>query len=228
MMMSVHRLTVIAIVIAACSCSESLRAQSPEPDPARFANNIEEFVVWDSKNFFPTDAMLFVGSSSIRGWATANAFPGKPIINRGFGGSEFSDILYYYDKVIEPYAAKQVFLYEGDNDIASGKTPERVFADYQLLVSRFQADFPESDMVFISIKPSKARWNLWPPMAKANQLIREYAANHEHLHYADLASSLLDDEGKPKDVFVEDGLHLNEQGYALWREALAPYVGGTN
>jgi len=227
-MNSVHRLAITTIAVVACCCGESIRAQAPDPDPARFAEQIEAFAVWDSKNFFPPNGILFVGSSSIRGWATASAFPGLPIINRGFGGSEFSDLLYYYDEVVKPFAAKQVFLYEGDNDIAGGKPPERVFSDDKQFLSRFHADFPQSDLVFISIKPSKARWSLWPAMAEANQLIREYAANHDYLHYADLASPLLNDEGKPKDVFVEDGLHLNEKGYALWREALAPYLDGAN
>ena len=68
-------------------------ADSPDPDPERFAKDIKTFAVWDSKNTFPENAILFVGSSSVRYWSTATAFPDRPIINRGFGGSEISDVI---------------------------------------------------------------------------------------------------------------------------------------
>ncbi|MBT8422561.1 MAG: hypothetical protein KJP03_05545 [Gammaproteobacteria bacterium] len=165
-----------------------------------------------------------IGSSSIRMWATADAFPGKPVINRGFGGSELSDVLHYYEQIVAPYAPARVFLYAGDNDIGNGKTAQQVLADYEEFSARLRLDFPDTELVFISIKPSRYRWELWPVMADANQLIAAYSATHANRRYADLATPLLDDAGEPGDVFIADGLHLNETGYALWREALAPYL----
>jgi lysophospholipase L1-like esterase len=214
-----------AVLLAALAFfSQSVGADAPDPDPERFAASIEAFVEWDGKNSFPVDANLFVGSSSVRRWSTANAFPGKPIINRGFGGSELSDVIHFYEQVIRPYAPRRIFLYAGDNDIGRGKSAEQVFADYLELAGLVQADFSDTRLVFISIKPSTQRWARWPVMVEANRLVREHAAKHPGLEYADLATPLLDDDGQPKDVFVEDGLHLNEEGYRLWREALAPFL----
>ena len=201
-----------------------VRADAPDPDPGRFAKSIENFVAWDSKNSFPGQSILFVGSSSIRMWPTATAFPGKPIINRGFGGADISDVIHFYDKVIRPYVPNKIFLYAGDNDIGRGKTATQVFEDYKELALKVRGDFPDTELIFISIKPSKARWAKWPTMAEANQLIREHADRHKKLGYADLATPLLDDDGNPRDVFVDDGLHLNEYGYALWQGALAPHL----
>ncbi|MGI9232240.1 MAG: SGNH/GDSL hydrolase family protein [Woeseiaceae bacterium] len=213
-----------AFFVATFSLSQAVGAESPDPDPGRFAKSIETFVAWDSKNSFAEHGILFVGSSSVRLWPTAMAFPGKPVINRGFGGSELSDVIHYYEQVIKPYSPSKIFLYVGDNDIAGGKTAEQVFEDYKELVELLRADLPDSRLVFISIKPSKDRWEKWPIMADANSMVYEYAARHPKLAYADLATPLLDDNAEPKDVFVDDGLHLNEEGYRLWQEALAPFL----
>jgi lysophospholipase L1-like esterase len=211
-------------LIAAITVYQGAGAEAPDPDPARFAEAIETFVTWDSKNSFPRDGVLFVGSSSIRFWPTARAFPGKPIINRGFGGSELSDVIHFYEQVVKPYSPGKIFLYAGDNDIAHGKSAEQVFEDYREFVALVQADFPRSELIFISVKPSKARWDKWRDMRETNLMVQEFAAAHENLGYADLASPLLGVDGKPKDVFVEDGLHLNEEGYRLWQKALAPFL----
>ena len=200
------------------------QADVPDPDPLRFKESIDTFVAWDSKNTFPENAYLFVGSSSIRFWPTANAFPEKTIINRGFGGSELSDVVFFYDQVIKPYAPGKIFLYGGDNDIAHGKGAQQVFEDFLELVVMVQKDFPGTELIFISIKPSKQRWAKWPTMTDANRLVREYARENPSLEYADLATPLLDTNDSPGDFYVEDGLHLNEAGYALWRKALAPYL----
>lgn len=199
-------------------------AQVPDPSPARFATEIHAFANWDAKNSFPADAILFVGSSSIRLWATASAFPKHTIINRGFGGSHISDVNYYYDQVVKPYAAATIVLYAGDNDIAYGKTPERVLADFKRFVGRVQAGSGQTRILFLSIKPSVARWHHWPAMAEANRLIEDYVTDQPNLTYIDLASPLLDDRGQPKDVYVYDKLHLNEYGYRLWNESLAPFL----
>lgn len=199
-------------------------ADKPDPDPARFDQEIAAFKAWDSKNAFPEHALLFVGSSSIRFWRTAEAFPGKPVINRGFGGSEISDVIHFYDRVIKPYAATKIFFYAGDNDIADGKNPQQVFEDYRELAARVRADFPDTELIFLSIKPSEARWKKWPIMAAANKLIREYTETDPKLGYADVASVLLGDDGLPKDVYVMDGLHLNDDGYRLWQQVIAPLL----
>ena len=214
----------IALCLAASSFSLSVNAEAPDPDPGRFNGSIETFAIWDNKNSFPEDAILFVGSSSVRLWSTAMAFPGKPIINRGFGGSELSDVIHFYDQVVRRYSPRKILLYAGDNDIGNGKSADQVFEDYKELVALVKADLPESELIFISIKPSKLRWEKWPVMVDVNRMVRDYAAKNPNLDYADLATPLLDNHGKPKDVFAVDGLHLNEDGYLLWEEALAPFL----
>src|SRR5690625_5705320 len=132
-----------------------LTAQTVEdPDPLRFEKQIEEFRQWDLRNATPDSPVLFVGSSSIRLWRTASAFPDYPVINRGFGGSHLSDVLYYYDDLFGPYEPAVVVFYEGDNDVASGKPADQVLEDYNELISRLLSDHPDTQFIYLPIKPS--------------------------------------------------------------------------
>jgi lysophospholipase L1-like esterase len=135
-----------------------------------------------------------------------------------------SDVVYFYEAVIKKYTPGKIVLYAGDNDIANGKTALQVFEDYRELVDLLRVDLPDTELIFISIKPSKNRWAKWPVMAEANALVREYASSHAGLTYADLATPLLNIDGETGNVYLEDGLHLNKEGYRLWRAVLAPYL----
>lgn len=203
---------------------QTANAQSVEdPDPLRFEEEINRFEEFDSKNSFPEDAILFVGSSSIRMWKTAEAFPEMPVINRGFGGSHFSDLQYYYDELVLPYDPSVVVLYEGDNDVASGKSNDQVFEDYLEFTDRLSSDFPDARLVFVPIKPSSSRWDKWPQMKEANQRIKEHMSENDQFYYVDLASPLLGSNGTPDDsLFLNDLLHLNADGYAKWNAAIRP------
>ena len=166
---------------------------------------------------------MFVGSSSIRMWPTAVAFPQKVIINRGFGGAEFPDIFYYYERVIAKYAPAKILLYVGDNDVSRGKSADAVFAHYLKLVDWIQRDLPDTELHFISVKPSPARWQYWSVMGEVNRRVAAHAAGDPKLGYIDLASSLLID-GEPGPFYIFDGIHLNAAGYEGWRKVLAPII----
>ncbi|MBN1362511.1 MAG: hypothetical protein JW993_18080 [Sedimentisphaerales bacterium] len=130
------------------------------PDPNRFAGEIEAFAQWDSKNAIPADPILFVGSSSIRLWKTHESFPELPIVNRGFGGAHISDVVHFADRIVLPYAPRLIVFYAGDNDVAAGKSASRVLCDYRRFVELVHAKLPETRIIFISIKPSSSRWSL--------------------------------------------------------------------
>lgn len=194
-----------------------------DPDPERFSQEIQQFVAWDAKNSFPADAILFVGSSSIRFWETHQAFPGYPVINRGFGGSHISDVQFYYDQVIGKYAPSVIVFYAGDNDIAAGKAVTQVVGDYQEITNHILQDFPEVKFVYVPIKPSSSRWDYWPKMKETNKRIKAYNQGNDRLFYVDLATPLLNSDRQPKDkLFRDDLLHLNESGYKVWNQILRP------
>lgn len=216
------------VLSVALAPAQEVPAQDRESGPpaARWESAIAEFETWDAKNSVPADAVLFVGSSSIRLWKTNEDFPDRPIINRGFGGAHISDVNYFADRIVLPYAPKVIVFYAGDNDIADRKTPQRVFDDYRAFVGLVHDKLPQTRIVFLPIKPSPKRWELWAPMREANSLIREHSQGDARLFYADVATPMLAADGTPRqELFVEDGLHLNGEGYRLWTQVVAPVLG---
>jgi len=187
--------------------------------------NIQAFELWDSKNSYPDDAVLFVGSSSIVMWKTRDYFPELKVINRGFGGSQIAEVNYFAERIVFPYKPKAIVFYAGDNDIAKGKTAQRVFEDYKKFVEATAKNIPRTPIIFIGIKASRSRWKLWGEMKEANMLIKNFSAGKENLFYFDSATPLLGDDGRPKpELFKADQLHLSKEGYKLWTEQLRPII----
>jgi lysophospholipase L1-like esterase len=186
---------------------------------------IQAFEEWDRKNSFPSDAVLFVGSSSIRMWSTRECFGQFDVINRGFGGSQISDVNYFTERIVLRYEPKVIVFYVGDNDIAAGKSALRVFEDYKKFTELVHGKLPETRIIFISIKPSQSRWSVWPVMNEANILIKDFSEKDGRLFYLDAATPLLTEDGKPnRALFLNDNLHLNSKGYELWTKLLKPVI----
>jgi len=190
---------------------------------SRWEKDIAAFEEWDARNTFPAGAVLFVGSSSIRMWQTQKSFPDLPVINRGFGGSQVSDVNQFAERIVLKYSPRLIVFYAGDNDIAAGKSPGQVLADYRAFVGLVHRTLPRTPIIYMAIKPSRSRWTLWPRMEKANSLIRDYSAGDTRLFFVDGASPLLGEDGRPDDKFyLDDKLHLSAEGYKVWTELLDP------
>ncbi len=107
----------------------------------------------------PSGAILFIGSSSTRLWKTlAQDFPDHKVINRGFGGSQIADSVNYADRIVIPCKPRLIVLQAGGNDIAAGKSPERVLSDFKAFVEKVRARLPETRIAFLSIHPAPVRW----------------------------------------------------------------------
>lgn len=217
-------LLIVVFVLGVFGAPRILRAQ--DPDPTRFAEQIEAYQEADREAPPPEGGVLFVGSSSIRMWSNLDEdFPEVTAINRGFGGSQFSDLLYYLEELVLTYRPRQIFVYEGDNDVAAGKSPEEIYEDYRTFVRRVRTELPDAQIGFIAIKPSPSRWELAPKMRAANRLIRRHTLWRADLEYVDVFTPMLASDGRPRpEIFQADELHMNRAGYRLWRGLLAPYV----
>lgn len=174
----------------------------------------------------PPGAIVFTGSSSIRMWSSlAEDMAPLPVLNRGFGGSHIAHVNHYAKRIVLPYAPGAVVLYAGDNDLAAGsdKTPESVLEDFRRFVGIVHAAQPAAPVYFLAIKPSILRWDRWPVMREANARIAAFAARTAGVEYLDVATPMLGDDGEPRpELFVVDGLHLSEEGYALWTRIVKP------
>ena len=139
--------------------------------------------------------------------------------------SQIADSVRHFDRLVVPHRPRSIFFYAGDNDIAAGKTPEEVAADFASFTDLVQSHFPETKVWFIAIKPSLARWQMWPAMEDANRQIAEICKSDPRLEYIDVATPTLGADGKPlPGIFVDDGLHLNDVGYQIWADVIEPLL----
>ena len=194
-----------------------------------FKNEIDAFQKLDEISMPSPGGIVFAGSSSFRMWKNINTtFPDYPIINRGFGGSSLPDVIYYAQETILKYNPKQIFIYCGENDIAgnSAVTADTVLQRFQKLFSIIRTKLnKKTEVVYVSIKPSVSRWHLEKTFVESNKLIKDFLSNEKHTKFLDVHTSMLSADGNVmKDIFIEDNLHMNSKGYAIWTSIIQPLL----
>jgi lysophospholipase L1-like esterase len=194
-------------------------------DPTRFQKEIDAIKINDT-TYKNKTVILFTGSSTIRMWKSLNIdFENKPVVNHGFGGSEMSDLLYYADDLILSYQPSQIFIYEGDNDISSGKTTQQIIASADSLLKKIRLKMPQVPVYFISAKPSKARWQLHKKYIDFNSGLKSFVSKKKNVYFVDLWKPMIDSNGIVfQDIFIEDGLHMNAKGYGIWKKEIGKYL----
>ena len=222
-----HRMRMVLVVSVIPCIAWSAVGDEPAKPPAAdpWEPAIKSFEDQDRKSPPATEAIVFVGSSSIRMWKLDTSFPKHVCLNRGFGGSQLGDAARYADRIVIPYKPRVVVLYGGDNDLNAGKSPESVFANYRAFRDKVRAALPETKIVFVSIKPSPSRWKLREKALEANRLIRAEIEQGKGLVYIDVWMPMLGDDGMPRaELFLKDQLHMNETGYAIWNKLVEPHL----
>lgn len=212
----------------------SLHAQSL-PDPERFEDAIRRFETMDGENPPPAGAIVLTGSSSIARWndQAAAALAPLTVIPRGFGGSVMNDVLHYLDRVAIAYRPRAILIYEGDNDtgVSNPVPTETILDQLRQIIDRVHADLPETRVYVLAVKPSILRWNVWPLAQEVSAGYSEIADDDPLVYYVDVATPLLNADGNLRpELYVDDGLHLNELGNSIWgasiRDALMPVEAG--
>lgn len=226
-MVQANRLILAAACLLAAASATVAFARTPAAATAdRWEETLAGFAAADLKNAPEPGAVLFVGSSSIRLWdGLEEQFEDARVLKRGFGGSRLTDCVKHLDRLVVNYRPRVVLLYAGDNDLAEGGSPEDVLARVQAFAEGVHGRLPETRIMFISIKPSPARRALLHKARAANDLVRAYADLHPLVDYVDVFTPMLAADGSPRtELFRKDELHLNDQGYALWRKIIRPLV----
>lgn len=218
------RIIVLKFIFFLLWLSPNLHAQETAP----FYSDIQSIKKEDSLHVPAPHAILFVGSSSFTKWTDVqDYFPGYKIINHGFGGSSLPDVIRYADDIIFPYNPKQIVIYCGENDLAASDTvtANRVFSRFTRLFDLIRNKMSQVPVAFISLKPSPSRVHLMSKMTNANIMIRDFLKNQKNTAFIDVYSKMLNADGSPmKDIFLEDNLHMNAKGYAIWKKIIEPYL----
>ena len=221
-------LYLLLFFLAACNEIRKEETSIPEaPPPPLFWNDIQNFKKQDSVSFPPRNAILLIGSSSFTKWTDVqDYFPGYTIVNRGFGGSTLLDEIFYVNDIVFPYQPKQIIIYCGENDLASSDTVSAA-----MVLDRFKQlfqmirDKTEAPISYISMKPSPSRRHLFPKMREGNQLIKDFLTTQKNTAFIDVHQKMLDSTGEPMpEIFLDDSLHMNAKGYAIWKKEMDPYM----
>ena len=193
-----------------------------------FWQDIQNFKTLDQETPPPSNSILLVGSSSFTKWQdVSNYFPGKTIINRGFGGSRLTDLNFYSEDLLSPYQPKQIIVYCGENDFADdAELKSDVVVDrFKTFYTKIRAKFTNIQVDFISIKYSPSREKLWPQMKQANKKIAKFMKKEKNADFIDITKVMNDTNGNiRKELFVEDMLHMTPEGYKLWTKVMKPYM----
>lgn len=193
----------------------------------KWEKEISAFEASDQTNPPTKGALLFIGSSTIRFWTTLQQdFPNVKVINRGFGGSEIVDATHFAERIIFPYEPSKVFLRAGGNDLWAKKSPEEVFGDFKDFVAKVHGKLPKTEIVFISLSPSIARWTQADKEKAVNTMVQEFVKQNPGLKYLETYPLPLGKDGQPRpELFRTDKLHFNAEGYKLLADYVRPFVG---
>lgn len=204
-----------------------LSCQFCRHDKPRFQDDVQTIKKYDQIYAPPVNPILFIGSSSIRKWDDLErTFSNFVVMNRGIGGAVVNDIIYYLNDIVFPYGPRQIVIYVGDNDLPSETTtPDSILNRTKRLLKAIRIKLPETPLVYISIKPSPAREKLIGKAKEANSLIRDFIKTEKNVAFVDVFSLMISPEGKSRpELFVNDMLHMNLKGYAIWRDAIKPFL----
>ncbi len=217
------KLVFITALVLSSLLSIKLSAQQKHA----FWQEIQTIKSFDQLYAPPVNPILFIGSSSIRKWDDLpGVFPGRAVLNRGFGGAATNDVLFYSEDLIFPYKPRQIVLYVGENDLVEPNVnADSVFARFKNLYSVIRTKLPAVSLVYISIKPSPVRAQYLPVARQANLLISQFLKADPHAVFVDVFSPMLNREGRPRpELFGADMLHMNSAGYVIWQKAVEPYL----
>ena len=203
-------------------------SKSRSEDPTVWEADIAALEARTAGMFAPGEAVVFIGSSSIRLWQTlAEDMAPIPVLRHGFGGAKLGDAVHYAERLVNAYTPRAVVVFVGSNDVKpeAAKTPQAILGSYQSFVEVVRADDPDLPIFFIGITPSPLRWSVWPIAREANALIEGWILEDPNHFYIDTSVGLLGTDGRPKrDHYVQDGLHLSAKGYAVWTGLVRPLL----
>ena len=209
-------LVAVLLVVGFVSTATAQRASGP----ARWADAIDAFDADAASR--PKGAIVLTGSSSFARWRTMEEdLAPLTVVPRGFGGSTMADVLHYVDRLVEPYAPRAVVIYEGDNDTNNGVAPMKIAGELKQIIAKIHAISADTRVYVLSVKPSLARVGVWDKAQETTEFYQQIAASDDRLHFIDVATPFLKADGTVMDdVFVDDGLHLNDKGNAIWAAAI--------
>lgn len=193
-------------------------------DAKRFQSQVDA-ILKRSEKYDKEDLVIFTGSSSIRRWESLQStFPGYNVVNHGFGGSKMVDLLFYIDELILRHDPVKLFIYEGDNDTNARMSPTEIIHIASEVLEQVRSKYPTIPIYFLAAKPSIKRWPLREKYRAFNKKLENWTKEHENTYFIDVWTPMVENGDVKRDLFIEDGVHLNSAGYQVWSDVIGPLV----
>jgi lysophospholipase L1-like esterase len=224
----------MAIILAsmfftALAARADAQAALPAAAPARnrFEPNVRRYEEADKQSMPPAGAILLVGDSQFFRWKTASEdLAGYTVINRGIDSFQTSDLNFFFDRLVTPYQPRMIILHVGGNDVHTGKTTTQILTDYKTFIGKARKILPAVPILISSTTPGPARFDEADQRKQLNQALKDYAASEKNIQFVDLWDAMLSPDGKPReDIWVEDRIHPNHEGYLIRVRIMKPMLG---
>lgn len=217
---SSYRSLIFSLLLVGLLASCNVAKKYTDEASKKWEGDILKFEQLDKIEKDPQNAILFAGSSSIRLWSTIKEDVAPyPVIQRGFGGSKFSDLAVYIKRIVYPHQFRALVIFEA-NDITGGnadKSPEEVVKLFRNIVKTVRKKYSDQPIFVIGITPTKSRWAAWPKVSQLNQMLKESCNKLHNTYYIETSSAYLNIDGEPRtELFIKDMLHMNREGYTIW------------
>ena len=195
-------------------------------DPAKYEKEIAAFEQADREHAPEKAGIVFTGSSTIRKWKTlAESFPGFRVVNRGFGGSQMEDSVYFAERILVPQEPAMIVIFAGSNDINAGKSPDVVVESFKAFVAKIHALLPKTEIRYIEITSSPSRWAQRDKVIEANKQIRAFCEVTSGVKFIAVREKFFGSNGEPREeLFEADRLHPNADGYKILADAIRPFL----
>jgi GDSL-like Lipase/Acylhydrolase family len=207
----------ISVILLACSPVKKYRDL---PEVQVWEKDIQKFEQLDKSEKYSQESVLFAGSSSIRLWTTLESdMSPYPVIQRGYGGARLSDFAVYAGRIFAPHPCRAIVLFIA-NDITgseSDKSPGEIAALFRYVLKTIRKTHPDTPVFWIAVTPTAARWSVWDKIQKASSRIKKICEHYSNTWFIRTDFAFLDEKGNPRtELFIDDKLHLNREGYAVW------------
>ena len=219
-----HTICILFVCIGFSLVSCISLKQYPLESYSWVAPEVRQFEALDQTQEYPDNAILFIGSSSIRLWNTLEEdMKPFPVIKRGYGGAHFRDIIFYTDRILANHNPEIIVCFVANDikGVPEDESPKKVLRLIKYFIKQVREKHPSTPLVFVEITPTPSRWKHWNAIEKVNRLVEELCARKEGLYFVPTASAFLAEDNKPNDsLFISDRLHLNSQGYTVWNRLI--------
>lgn len=211
--------------LALCLLPNTLHADVPPPDPARFDKEVASLLEREAGQPPAQGGILFIGSSNIRKWPLKTGFPDLALINHGFGGSQTTDCTFFFDKLVTPFHPKLVVFHAGGNDLSAGRSPEQIAGDVETFIKKVHTELPDAKVIYVGLFPAPVRWQLMDKYHETTKRITAFIRKDRKTTFINPEKPLLSKEGAIRpELYESDRLHLNAQGYEIMTKLISPYI----